>query len=65
MIILLLHAGLLRRHAVLNATTLAVYLGNAALLLASAYLFYLGFEKHTSHVRDFLYRRLLPGSHPP
>jgi len=64
-IILLLHAGLLRRHAVLNATTLAVYLGNAALLLASAYLFYLGFEKHTSHVRDFLYRRLLPGSHPP
>lgn len=59
MLILLLHLGGLHRYTVLNARTLMIYLGNALILLVSAYLFYLCFEKHTPRVRDFLYRNLL------
>lgn len=62
LIILMLKTGWLHRHTVLGLGTLAVYLGNAVLLLMGSYLFYLCFEKHTPDVRDYLYRKLLPAS---
>ena len=63
-IIVLLKLHLLQRQTTLSMVTLCVYLAHAALILVLSYLFYMAFEKRTPLVRDFLYRKLLPGPKP-
>lgn len=63
-IIIMLKLRVLHRYDVLNLSTLIAYFGNVVFLLTSSYLFYLLFERQTSQVRDFLYRRLLSNSQP-
>jgi peptidoglycan/LPS O-acetylase OafA/YrhL len=53
---LLLNVGLLHRHNVLNAETLAGYFAMALFQLLVAYGFYFCFERHTPWLRQWLHR---------